>query len=424
MSLKLRSILVLLIGAVLGFTVSLGSTVLAEREAERVAVAEAGLSPQYIELLTRVVERVRQEYVDPIEEQRIVENAIRGILADLDPHSKYLPPDDYEEVRISTTGNYSGIGLDVRIDEGKVVVVDPIEGAPAARAGILPGDVLLAVDGVPVDNEHLEKTVSRMRGRPGTVVHLTVQRDGVAEPLEFALTRADIHVQTVRSELVDGRIGYIRITSFSNTTDEDLEAAALALERQAANGLEGLVLDLRNNPGGVLEAAVDVADLFLAEGLIVRGTGRARQARFERYAGKGDLLEEIPLVLLVNGGSASASEIVAGALKDHGRALLVGTKTYGKGSVQTVMPIGEGRAIKLTTSLYITPSGAQINGVGIEPDVVVKGMGSKRMYAGAGGVSAMLDDPQLSEALRTIGYSRPLPEPATATASASPDVGR
>ena len=424
MSLQLRSILVLLIGAVLGFTVSLRSTVLAEREAERVAVAEAGLSPQYIELLTRVVERVRQEYVDPIEEQRIVENAIRGILADLDPHSKYLPPDDYEEVRISTTGNYSGIGLDVRIDEGKVVVVDPIEGAPAARAGILPGDVLLAVDGVPVDNEHLEKTVSRMRGRPGTVVHLTVQRDGVAEPLEFALTRADIHVQTVRSELVDGRIGYIRITSFSNTTDEDLEAAALALERQAANGLEGLVLDLRNNPGGVLEAAVDVADLFLAEGLIVRGTGRARQARFERYAGKGDLLEEIPLVLLVNGGSASASEIVAGALKDHGRALLVGTKTYGKGSVQTVMPIGEGRAIKLTTSLYITPSGAQINGVGIEPDVVVKGMGSKRMYAGAGGVSAMLDDPQLSEALRTIGYSRPLPEPATATASASPDVGR
>lgn len=422
MSLKLRSILVLLIGAVLGFTVSLGSTVLAEREADRVAVAEPGLSPQYIELLARVVERVRQEYVDPIEEQRIIENAIRGILSDLDPHSKYLPPDDYEEVRISTTGNYSGIGLDVRLEEGKVTVVTPIEGAPAAEAGIRPGDVLLAVDGVPVDHDHLEKTVSRMRGKPGTIVHLTVQREGVAEPLEFALTRADIHVQTVRSELVDGRIGYIRITSFSNTTDEDLEAAALALERQANRALDGIVLDLRNNPGGVLEAAVDVADLFLAEGLIVRGSGRARQARFERYAGKGDLLEDIPLVVLVNSGSASASEIVAGALKDHGRALLVGTKTYGKGSVQTVMPIGEGRAIKLTTSLYITPSGEQINGVGIEPDVVVKGTGSKRTYNGTGGVSAMLEDPQLSEALRTIGYSRPLPEPATATAST--DLGR
>lgn len=424
MSLKLRSILVLLIGAVLGLTVSLGSTVLAEREADRVAVAETGLSPEYIQLLTRVVERVRQEYVDPIEEQRIIENAIRGILSDLDPHSKYLPPDDYEEVRISTTGNYSGIGLDVKVEEGKVVVVTPLDGAPAAKAGILAGDVLLAVDGVPVDHDQLEKTVSRMRGKAGTVVNLTVQRDGVAEPLDFAVTRADIHVQTVRSELVDGRIGYFRVTSFSNTTDEDLEAAALALQRQAPGGLEGMVLDLRNNPGGVLEAAVDVADLFLAEGLIVRGSGRARQARFERYAGKGDALENVPLVVLVNGGSASASEIVAGALKDHGRALLVGTKTYGKGSVQTVMPIGEGRAIKLTTSLYITPSGAQINGTGIEPDVVVKSMGSKRMYTGTGGVSSMLEDPQLLEALRTIGYSQPLPEPATTTASVSAGTGR
>src|SRR5690606_20595221 len=320
MSLKVRSILVLLLGTVLGLTVSLGSTVLAEREADRVAVAEAGLSPDYIRLLARVVERVRKEYVDPIEEQRIVENAIRGILADLDPHSKYLPPDDYEEVRISTTGNYSGIGLDVSVEDGKVSVVTPLAGAPAAEAGILPGDVLLAVDGVSVDGDNLEQTVSRMRGAPGTVVHLTVRRDGVAEPLEFALTRADIHVQTVRSELVDERIGYFRITSFAKTTDDDLEAAALELQAKAPGGLEGVVLDLRNNPGGVLEAAIDVADLFLAEGLIVRGSGRARQARFERYAGDGDLLENVPVVVLVNGGSASASEIVAGALKDHGRA--------------------------------------------------------------------------------------------------------
>ena len=424
MSLKVRSILVLLLGTVLGLTVSLGSTVLAEREADRVAVAEAGLSPDYIRLLARVVERVRKEYVDPIEEQRIVENAIRGILADLDPHSKYLPPDDYEEVRISTTGNYSGIGLDLSVEEGQVKVVSPLDGAPAARAGILPGDVLIVVDGVPVDEDNLEKTVSRMRGKPGTVVRLSVRRDGVPEPLEFALTRADIHVQTVRAELVDGRIGYFRITSFSNGTDEDLEAAALALEAEAPGGLEGAVLDLRNNPGGVLEAAIDVADLFLSEGLIVRGTGRARQARFERYAGKGDLLEDVPLVVLVNSGSASASEIVAGALKDHGRAVLVGTRTYGKGSVQTVMPIGEGSAIKLTTSLYITPSGAQINGTGIEPDILVKGVGSRRIYSGTGGAPAMLEDPQLREALRAVGYSQPLPEPVTATASASSDGAR
>ncbi|HEX6992554.1 MAG TPA: S41 family peptidase [Gammaproteobacteria bacterium] len=420
MSLKLRNILVLLIGTVLGLTGSLGSTVFAEREvADRAAVADPGLSPEYIELLTRVVERVRREYVDPIDEQRIVENAIRGILSDLDPHSKYLPPDDYEEMRISTTGNYSGIGLDVKVDGDKVIVVTPLEGAPAAEAGILPGDVLLAVDGVPVDHDHLESTVSRMRGKSGTVVRLTVQRDGFPEPLEFALTRADIHVQTVRAELVDGRIGYFRITSFANTTDDDLEAAALELERQVPGGLDGMVLDLRNNPGGVLEAAVDVADLFLAEGLIVRGSGRARQARFERYAGDGDLLEDVPLVVVVNGGSASASEIVAGALKDHGRALLVGTKTYGKGSVQTVMPIGDNRAIKLTTSRYITPSGAEINGIGIEPDIVVNATGSRRIYMGTGGTSAMLEDAQLSEALRTIGYSQPLPEPATTTAAAA-----
>src|SRR5690606_14934322 len=184
---------------------------------------------------------------------------------DLDPHSKYLPPDDYEEVRISTTGNYSGIGLDVSIEDGKVSVVAPLVGAPAANAGILPGDVLLAVDGVPVDSDNLEHTVSRMRGAPGTIVRLEVRRDGVEEPLELALTRADIHVQTVRAERADGRVGYFRIASFSNTTDEDLEAAAAELEARVPGGLEGMVLDLRNNPGGVLEAAIDVADLFLAE---------------------------------------------------------------------------------------------------------------------------------------------------------------
>jgi carboxyl-terminal processing protease len=427
MSLKLRSILVLLVGTVLGLAVSLGGTVLAQREADRVAVAEVadvGLSPEYINLLARVVERVRKEYVDPIEEQRIIENAIRGILSDLDPHSKYLPPDDYEEVRISTTGNYSGIGLDVSIENGRVMVVSPLPGAPAAEAGIQPGDQLLAVDGVPVDIDDLEKTVSRMRGKAGTTVRLEVSRDGAENPLEFDIVRADIHVQTVRAELVDERIAYVRLTSFSNTTDDDLAAAAIDLQAKAPNGLEGMVLDLRNNPGGVLEAAVDVADLFLSEGLIVRGSGRARQARFERYAGAGDPLEDIPLVVLVNGGSASASEIVAGALKDHGRALLVGSKTYGKGSVQTVMPIGEGSAIKLTTSLYITPSGAQINGIGIEPDVPVKSAGAKRIYAGTGGADAMLEDQQLREALRTVGYAQALPEPATATAAASNDAAR
>lgn len=414
MSLNVRSILVLAAGTVLGLSASLGGTVLAEREAtldasrdtDRVAVARAGsLEPEYIELLTRVVERVRNEYVDPVEERRIIENAIRGILRELDPHSKYLPPSDYEEVRISTTGNYSGVGLDLSVENGTVKVVSPLEGSPAAEAGIQPGDVLIAVDGEPVNADRLEETIGRMRGKPGTIVELRVQREGAPEPLDFAVTRADIHVKTVRSELIADRYGYIRLTSFANTTAADLEAAYHALSAQASGGLDGLVLDLRNNPGGVLDAAVEVADLFLAEGLIVRGSGRARQARFERYASGGDALEHVPLVVLVNGGSASASEIVAAALKDHGRARLVGTKTYGKGSVQTVMPIGAGSAIKLTTSLYITPSGALINGVGIEPDVPVTTSGSNRIYRGADGSVAILEDEQLREALQLIGHT-------------------
>lgn len=403
MSLKPRSILVLLAGALFGLTASLGSTVLAEQKVEQVAVADAGLAPEYARLLARVVERVRNEYVDPVEEQRLVENAIRGILQDLDPHSKYLPPSDYEEVRISTTGNYSGVGLDLNIENGRAKVISPLDGSPAAEAGILPGDILIAVDGVPVDSENLDATISRMRGKPGTVVELRVRREGAEEPLDFAVERADIHVRTVRSELLEGRFGYVRITSFANTTARDLETAVQSLRESAPTGLHGLVLDLRNNPGGVLEAAVAVADLFLDEGLIVRGSGRARQARFERYASEGDLLEDVPLVVLVNGGSASASEIVAGALKDHGRAALVGTKTYGKGSVQTVMPIGEGSAIKLTTSLYITPSGAVINGVGIEPDLAVKMASPKRIYRGAGG--SALEDDQLRHALELMGHT-------------------
>ena len=404
MSLKIRSILVLVVGTVLGLTVSLGSTVMAQREGAQEPAAGAGLSPEYLDMLTRVVERVRAEYVDPVDERRIVENAIRGILADLDSHSKYLPPDDYEDVRISTTGNYSGVGLDISVEDGRVTVVAPLDGAPAAQAGILPGDIVVAIDDVPVDEANLEETVGRMRGRAGSVVRLDVLRDGAVEPLQFALTRADIHVRTVRGELLEGGVGYLRLTSFSNTTAADLEQAAADLRREAGAELRGIVLDLRNNPGGVLEAAIDVADLFLDEGLIVRGSGRARQGRFERHAGAGDALEDVPAVVLVNSGSASASEIVAGALKDHGRARLVGTRTYGKGSVQTVMPLGEGSAIKLTTSLYITPSGVSINGVGIEPDSLVTSPDPKRLYRGPGSRTAFLEDEQLRAALGVIGF--------------------
>ncbi len=328
---------------------------------------------------------------------------IRGIIEELDQHSSYLSATQYEEIRISTSGNYTGVGLDVSIDDGKVTVVAPLDGAPAARAGILPGDVVVSVDDVPVDHDNVEDAVNRMRGDLGTEVTLDVVRQGAEEPLHFALTRAEVQVDTVQEEYLGGRVGYVRMTSFSEHTSSDLRNAADALQREAGGALTGLVLDLRSNPGGVLEAAIDVADAFLSDGLIVSGSGRVRQARFEQYAHAGDALESVPMIVLVNGSSASASEIVAGALQDHHRARIVGERTYGKGSVQTVVPLGKGSAIKLTTSRYLTPSGRSINGTGIDPDVVVHARADQQ-YRGDSGPTERKDDPQLLEALRLISY--------------------
>jgi carboxyl-terminal processing protease len=404
MSLKIRSILVLVVGTVLGLTVSFGSSVLAERQAMRNARPSTAVATEYLEQLVEVMERVRREYVDQIDDKRLIESAIRGMVQELDSHSRYLDTQQYEEIRIATTGNYSGVGLDVSLEDGRVTVVSPLDDAPAARAGIQPGDVVVSVDDMPVDDANVEDTVSRMRGEPGTEVTLSVLRDGRGDPVRFALTRAQIQVKTVRSAYLGDGYGYIRLMSFSDSTAADLDAAASALRNDAQADLRGLVLDLRNNPGGVLDAAVEVADLFLEDGLIVRGTGRIRQARFEQYAHAGGQLERVPLTVLVNNGSASASEIVAGAIKDHDRARLVGERTYGKGSVQTVVPLTEGSAIKLTTSRYLTPSGRSINGTGIEPDVLVRNTDPARQYRGANSPVSLDEDRQLQEALRLIGY--------------------
>jgi carboxyl-terminal processing protease len=404
MSLKIRSILVLVVGTVLGLTVSFGSSVLAERQAMRNARPSTAVATEYLEQLVEVMERVRREYVDQIDDKRLIESAIRGMVQELDSHSRYLDTQQYEEIRIATTGNYSGVGLDVSLEDGRVTVVSPLDDAPAARAGIQPGDVVVSVDDMPVDDANVEDTVSRMRGEPGTEVTLSVLRDGRGDPVRFALTRAQIQVKTVRSAYLGDGYGYIRLMSFSDSTAADLDAAASALRNDAQADLRGLVLDLRNNPGGVLDAAVEVADLFLEDGLIVRGTGRIRQARFEQYAHAGGKLERVPLTVLVNNGSASASEIVAGAIKDHDRARLVGERTYGKGSVQTVVPLTEGSAIKLTTSRYLTPSGRSINGTGIEPDVLVRNADPARQYRGANSPVSLDEDRQLQEALRLIGY--------------------
>ena len=406
MSLKLRCVLVLVIGTVLGLTVSLGSSVLADREARLAARSRPSTLPaEYVQRLAEVIERVRREYVDQIDDERLIESAIRGVIEELDSHSRYLDARAYEDIRIATTGNYSGVGLDVRVENGQVTVVTPLDGGPAQQIGILPGDVVISVDDMPVNGDNVDETVNRMRGTPGTRVTLGIMRDGAEEPLEFALTRAEINVKTVTSAYFGDGYGYIRLTGFSDSTARDVDAAAQLLDAESDTGLDGLVLDLRNNPGGVLEAAVEVADLFIDDGLIVRGSGRIRQARFEKRATAGDELEQIPLVVLVNRGSASASEIVAGALQDHDRGEVVGERTYGKGSVQTVLPISEGNAIKLTTSRYIMPSGRSITGVGIYPDIVVRNADPRRQYRGPDSAVAPGDDLQLQRALRLIGYS-------------------
>ncbi len=385
MALTLRGVIVLLTGVVFGLGLALGSTVWTTFTG-RAKAAAAPLDPaiESAALVAEVIDRVRREYVDSVDDKRIVEAAIRGIVADLDQHSTFLNAEEYEDIRISTSGNYTGVGLDVNLDGGKVTVVAPLEGAPADRAGILPGDNVVAVNDVPVDADDVEATVSQMRGAPGTEVTLDVLRPGSETPLHFALTRSQVRVKTVHSEYLGNGLAYLRLSSFSESTAADLEQAARDLTEAAERDeLLGLVLDLRSNPGGLLDAAVRVADTFLASGIIVSGTGRIRQAQFEQTAVAGDPLEAVPMVVLVNSASASASEIVAGALQDHGRARIVGETTYGKGSVQTVMPLGEGSAIKLTTSRYLTPSGRSINGSGIQPDIVVRSEDEHRQYRGA-----------------------------------------
>lgn len=391
MSLKARGFLAVFIGVVLGGCLTLGSGVLAERAESPVPEA---LPWEEARLLAEVLERVRQDYVEPVDDRELIEAAIRGMVADLDPHSAFLDSDDYEEIRISTTGAYSGVGLEVGIDGETVVVVTPTDEGPAAMAGILPGDVILSVDGMPVDPADLADTVSRLRGPVGTQVRVAVRRDAPDAPLSFDLTRARIDVHSIRHSMKAPGIGYVRISHFSETTAQDLARAVAELHRAAGGRLDGLVMDLRDNPGGVLEAAIEVSDAFLQSGVIVSADGRMADAHFAAEATPGDLIDGAPLVVLVNGGSASASEIVAGALQDHRRATLVGTVTFGKGSVQTVMPLSNGRAIKLTTSRYFTPSGRSIHDRGIAPDVRVDGAREGQ------GEEA---DPQLRRALDTLG---------------------
>ena len=363
------------IGVVLGAGLSVGRSVKAERRMPpEQSVSAPDNKPvrwQDARLLAEVLELVRKDYVDDVSDEELIEAAIRGLVGDLDPHSSFLDAEELNEIRISTAGEYSGVGIEVELEDGAVNVVSPIDGGPAAIAGVLAGDTIVAVDEVPVKADNLDDTIDRMRGKPGSTVKITIARREAPQPLEFTLARANVQVHSVKQKLLEAGIGYVQISHFSETTTPDLEKAIAQLKRQNGSDLTGFVLDLRDNPGGLLEAAIGVSDVFLNEGVIVTASGRAADAKFEMDAQPGDDLNGAPVVVLVNSGSASASEIVAGALKDHGRATIVGQQTYGKGSVQTVMPLSDGHAIKLTTSRYYTPSGVSIHKVGITPDVVV-----------------------------------------------------
>jgi carboxyl-terminal processing protease len=380
MFMRSRTLTTLITGVILGFGAAATSGVLADRpppdDSRRDAARTAahGLPWEEASLFAEVYERIKREYVDEVDDHALMEKAVRGMVAALDPHSAYLDSDEFDEIRLSTMGSYPGVGIEVAAGDGVVRILRPIEGSPAAAAGLMAGDEIVRIDGVDIGAD-LAGAIAHMRGTSGSLVRLTIRRAGLAGVRDYTLRRAEVEVHSVGEQTLEPGYGYLRITSFSETTAQDVSRAVSRLKRDNPGGIKGLVLDLRNNPGGVLEAGVAVADDFLESGVIVTADGRTPEARFRMDATPGDLIDGAPLVVLVNGGSASASEIVAAALKDHGRALLVGRRTYGKGSVQTVIPLSHGGAIKLTTSRYFTPSGASIHGKGIVPDLLEDGPG-------------------------------------------------
>ncbi len=404
MSRKYQSIVVLLAGLFVSVALTLTSGVQADRydvgdETDEMPVEQA-------RLFAEVLHKVRSDYIDEVSYEELIEMAIRGMVAGLDTHSAYLDAEEYEEILISTAGSYSGVGLNVSIENNQVVVVAPFDGTPAKRAGIRSGDIIISIDDMPVVHDNLGETISRMRGKPGTRVKIVVSRADVAEPLSFDLERTHIRVASVKGSMLEPGYGYLRISQFSDHTGAELEDALRELMKEAGGRLDGLILDLRDNPGGVLDSAVEVADVFLNSGLVVSANGRADDARFSMSARRGDLLHGARLAVLVNSGSASSSEIVAGALKDLNRATIVGSQTYGKGSVQTVMPLSGGRALKLTTSRYFTPSGESIHEHGITPDIVVTSDDEQSValmsLASDVEAEALMKDIQVRTALATV----------------------
>ena len=418
---KFRSVGLILLGAVAGVLISLNLQAIAEREA-------AGPLPvEELRAFTEVFGTIKQNYVEPVSDKKLITGAINGMLSDLDPHSAYLDADAYRELQVGTQGQFGGLGIEVGMEDGFVKVVSPIEDTPAFRAGIKPGDLIVKLDDTPVKGMTLNEAVKRMRGKPDTKITLTIARKGESQPLVVTLTRAVIHVRSVKSKLIEPGYGWIRVSQFQESTAESLVKHLQQLYRQGP--LKGLVLDLRNDPGGLLYGAVAVSSAFLPpDSLVVSTDGRVEEAKKKYFATPDDYLrgehddflkglpagvKTVPMVVLVNGGSASASEIVAGALQDHKRAELIGTQTFGKGSVQTIMPLTTNTAIKLTTARYYTPSGRSIQLTGITPDLVVEEPGDLAARLREADLQRHLDNNQTRAAPAK-------PEPRTANSATPP----
>jgi carboxyl-terminal processing protease len=378
---RLQQVALITLGAILGVLITLNFSAVAEK-------SNAPLPIEDLRAFTEVFGRIKSDYVEPVDDKKLISEAINGMLSGLDPHSAYLDAEAFRELQVGTQGEFGGLGIEVGMEDGFVKVIAPIEDTPAYRAGLKPGDLIIKLDETNVKGMTLNEAVKRMRGKPNTDITLTVIRKGEPKPRVVTLTRAIIQIQSVKYKLVEAGYAYVRVTQFQEHTPEKLAAALDGMWKQSNGQVKGLVLDLRNDPGGLLNAAVAVSAAFLpSNALVVYTDGRTEDSKMRLYAsseyylrgGKEDFLKKlpasvksVPMVVLVNGGSASASEIVAGALQDHKRAIIMGTQTFGKGSVQTILPLGNNTAIKLTTARYYTPSGRSIQAKGISPDIAVE----------------------------------------------------
>jgi carboxyl-terminal processing protease len=392
---KFRTSTTFIAGLLIGLSLAIGHSVFALKETQQTIPFED------LQAFTDVFSRIKSDYVESVDDKKLLEDAIRGMLSGLDPHSSFLDTEEFNELRIGTTGQFGGLGIEVGMENGFVKVISPIDDTPASRANVKSGDLIVRLDDKPVKGLSLNEAVKIMRGKPDTDIVLTIVRDGEPKPLKITITREIIRVKSVKSRMLEDGYGYVRITNFQSRTTTDLLKAISELQDETK--LLGLVLDLRNNPGGVLNGAVGVSDAFLDDGLIVYTEGRVDDSSLKYNATPGDALNGSPLVVLVNSGSASASEIVAGAMQDHNRGIIMGFKTFGKGSVQTIQELRNGAAVKLTTARYFTPNGRSIQAEGIVPDIELRNIEVKEKKASSNkrvsekDLSGHLSNPELED---------------------------